>query len=555
MPAEPSRPVILILASNPTLRRSLAADLRDHCERAFDVRTLDDPATGEDELARLEASDQQLALVILDEALGSETASAVLEAADERFPGAKRALVGGAAFVDEALPTDLRVDCRLETAADRDDRLFPEIDDLLDDWLRVEQPAADPVRVIGRGSEPREHDLRDLLLRNRVSYEWLDLESSGDAASALEDVGLPDGPFPVVLLPDGRAMADPGNAELAEALGARTQPGTGVYDLVIVGAGPAGLAAAVSAASEGLETVLIEAEATGGQAGSSARIENYPGFPGGIRGANLADRMLTQATRFGADVVIPTAACGLEREDGHLAVHLVDGSTARGRAVLLAGGVSYRQLEVPGIDRLHGRGVYYGSGLAEARELHDSDAVVVGGGNSAGQAAVHLARHARAVTLLVRGEQLEEGMSEYLVEQIRDIPNLEVRTSHEVVAVRGRRRLEAVRVENADGVREELPARALYVWIGREPRTDWLPPSIRLDDEGFVLVGLDLLTDENDSESADQRRDLVASPFSTSLEGVFAVGDIRSGAVGRVAQAVGDGAACLPAIHAWLSRH
>jgi thioredoxin reductase (NADPH) len=404
--------------------------------------------------------------------------------------------------------------------------------------------ARQPVDLVGFAWGESCHRLRDLLLRNAVPYRWTDVETDPDEARArLRDVGLERGPFPVVVLPDGVALADPGVRELADALGAVTHPDDGLYDLVVVGAGPAGLAASVSAASEGLRTVMLEAEAPGGQAGSSTKIENYPGFPGGIRGAALADRMLVQARRFGAELVLANRASGIRREDELVCVGLEDEDDVRGRSVLLACGVAYRRLAVPGEERLAGRGVYYASGLAEAPELRDQQVVVVGGANAAGQAAVHLAEHACRVVLLVRGAALEEGMSQYLVDQIHARPAIEVRTGTSVERLVGRHRLEAV-IARDDRGRTRIEAAACYVHVGHEPRTGWLGDAVALDRDGLVLTGVDVPDPPDPPPLA----------FEASLPGVFAAGDVRHGSVGRVAQAVGDGAASIPSIHEWLRR-
>ncbi len=423
-----------------------------------------------------------------------------------------------------------------------DERFHRSITELLDEWWRIRGPQSAGVRIVGAERTARVYEMCDLLQRHDVPFAFHAADSEAGAA-ILDIAGVSAGVTPVVVLQDGRAFVDPSNIEIADALGARTRPGSGIYDLIVVGGGPAGLSAAVSAESEGLRTALIEPTAMGGQAGTSSMIRNYLGFPRGISGAELAARAFEQAILFGTEMIYGIAASGL-RVDGDLRiVQLADGTDVPGRAVVIATGVSYRTLGIPSLEPLNGVGLYYGAAISEAPALGGQDVFVVGGGNSAGQAAVYLAKFAFRVTMLVRSETLAQSMSDYLVNEIDRTRNIDVKYRAEVVGGSGDSRLETIDVrDRVSGAVDTVPAAALFVLIGAEPFTQWLPPDVARDDWGFVMTG-----PSEDNSSLLQ--------FESTVPGVFAVGDVRRDSMKRVASAAGEGAVCVRLVHEYLADH
>ncbi|MDF3289855.1 FAD-dependent oxidoreductase [Streptomyces silvisoli] len=404
-------------------------------------------------------------------------------------------------------------------------------------------------RIVGSGYSSDTRRLLEFAARNRLPHRWIDLEKDKGAESLLKRLGIPASDTPVVVLNSSRVLRNPGNAELARALGMRSaEPNDHVRDLLVVGAGPAGLAAAVYGASEGLRTTVLEGVATGGQAATSSRIENYLGFPAGISGAELAERAVVQATRFGAGITVPVQAVGLERREGHYVVSLDEEGPAMGRTIVLATGAHYRRLNVPHIDELEGLGVYYAATLVEARRCRADPVAVVGGGNSAGQASLFLARQVPKVHLLVRGGDLGANMSRYLVDRIERHPGIDVQLHTEVREVHGDRSVESVTVEdNRTGDRRTLPVRALFIFIGAEPCTTWLEGAVCLDSHGFVETGQDAATNTQENDWSYLGRSPMA--LETSRPGIFAVGDVRSGSIKRVASAIGEGAMAVRLIH------
>jgi len=431
------------------------------------------------------------------------------------------------------------------------ERLYPVIDDLLGDWAQARQQDSGDVRVVGHRWSEGSHEVKTFLARNYVPYRWLDVDKDEEAQriQRLAQAELDD--LPLVLVPDREVLRSPSTLELAGALGLRTRAEQPLYDLCIVGSGPAGLAAAVYGASEGLRTVVVEREAPGGQAGQSASIENYLGFPKGLSGADLTHRAVAQAARFGAEMVLARDVTGFEVRGPVRAVRLDDAGELEARALLVATGVSYRRLEAPGLEALTGRGVYYGASASEAIQCQGDEVYVVGAANSAGQAALNLARYAKRVALLVRGAALEDTMSLYLVARIRAAQNIDVRLRSEVVAARGDGHLEALTVVDRDtGAEEELLTSWLFVFIGASPRTDWLGSAVVRDEKGFVITGQDLLT-----APKAQSWTLSRAPFAleTSVPGVFAAGDVRLDSMKRVASAVGEGAMSVYLVHRYLA--
>jgi thioredoxin reductase (NADPH) len=409
-----------------------------------------------------------------------------------------------------------------------------------------------PLRLIGFQWSPKTHEIKDYLARSRVAYDWLDLERDPRAREALARAGLGTDRLPALLFADGSALSDPSDEELAEKIGLSTETEAPFYDLIVVGGGPAGLAAAVYAASEGLRTLIIERDAPGGQAGQSAAIENYLGFPDGVSGSELAQRAQAQAEKFGVEILAAHEAVRLVAEHGYRCITLQDGQELGCRAVLLAMGVAWRTLDAPGCPALVGAGIYYGAASAEATALVDRDVYMLGGGNSAGQAAMHLARYARSVTMLALEESIEERMSKYLVERIHRTPNIRVRPCCTITEAGGEKCLERVTIENVQtGERETVPADALYVFIGASPETDWLADIVARDEQGYLLTGDELTRVGEDGP----RWTLERAPYllETTVPGVFAAGDIRAGSVKRVASAIGEGSMAVQFIHQYLA--
>lgn len=555
-PADAS-PILLVVGPDEERRRALARDLEDR----YGADTVLMAATADDALTLLVSAQPPVALVLVESRLDGRTGPDLLAEVRRRFPAVARVLMA-ASYVEspaEYDETDLLTSA-LETGDAQavvtrpwrpaEQRLYPHLDDILADWRAAVAARPSTLVLISEPSSARGNEMRELLTRNGLPYDWHPPDSA-EGQEILRARGLADpGMRPVMLLHNGAVLVDPTVREAATALGALQAPDRDVHDLVIVGSGPAGLAAAVYGASEGLSTLILESVAIGGQAGTSSRIENYLGFPAGISGTALMNRAGMQAGRLGARALIPQRASRLEREgSGVIAVHTEDGDVVRGRAVVLALGVEYRRLGVGSVERLVGAGVHYGSPTVELPGVRDGRVYIVGGGNSAGQAAVRMAETASSVTLLVRGESLSGSMSRYLIDQVAAIPTISVLTGVEVVGASGADRLEGLRVKDSFGDVSGVPADALFVMIGAEPRTSWLPDDVRRDARGYVLTGPDLGTGPDGA--ADGAR--VRLPLETSMPGVFAVGDVRHRSLKRVAAAVGDGATVVSSVHAYLS--
>ncbi|MCL4293943.1 MAG: FAD-dependent oxidoreductase [Acidimicrobiia bacterium] len=549
-----AKPTILTVDDDPAVSQAIARDLRHRYGAEYQVVRTSSGPEALDAIDRLAVRERAVAMVVSDQRMPAMTGVDLLARAQAREVDAKLVLLTAYADTDVAIRAinDIGLDYYLLKPWDPpEERLYPVVDELLADW-RAEHPGDldGGVRVVGDRWSDRAYEVKTFLARNHVPYRWLDVESDAEAGRLRDAVGASDSDLPLVLLPDRDPLQNPSTRELAGALGLRTTAEQPLYDLCIVGGGPAGLAAAVYGASEGLATVVVESEAPGGQAGQSAAIENYLGFPRGLSGADLAQRAVAQARRFGAEMVLARQACRFETRGPVRAVGFDDGGAIEARAVLVATGVSYRLLAAAGAQGLSGRGVYYGATAGDAPACRGEDVYVVGAANSAGQAALHLARFAERVVLLVRGDSLERSMSAYLAERVRAAGNVEIRLRTEVVAARGDGHLESLTLaDRATGKEAEVAANRMFVFIGAEPRTDWLGPGVARDERGFVITGSDL------SRTGDLCWPLPRPPLAleTSVPGVFAAGDVRLDSMKRVASAVGEGAMAVHMVHRYLA--
>jgi thioredoxin reductase (NADPH) len=548
-PSPPQRrPAIVAVDDEPAVLAAVARDLRRGFGERFRILRA---ASGDDALEivrELRARGEQIAMLIADQRMPGMPGTQFLVEARKIAPDAKRVLLTAYADTEAAIAAinEVALDYYLLKPWDPpEEQLFPVVEDLLTTWEAGAALEAGGVRVVGHRFSKESHDLRDFLVRNRVPARWLDVERDGEARELLQVAGVDAERLPVVLLEDGAVLERPTVLELAERLGVAVAPAQDHYDLVVVGGGPAGLAAAVYGASEGLKTIMVEREAPGGQAGQSSRIENYLGFPAGLSGSDLARRATDQARRLGAELLSVQEAVGLRVEGSARLVELSGGELLSASCVLVASGVSYRQLDTPGFAELTGAGVYYGAAMTEARACADQRIVVIGGANSAGQAAVYFSGYAASVTMLVRGSSLEASMSHYLIEQIAALDNVEVRTGTSATAAEQQDgRLRRVRVAGPDG-EQTLDADACFVFIGASPRTDWLDGVIARDERGFILAGRDAQADGWPLE----REPYV---LETTVPGVFVAGDVRARSIKRVASAVGEGSMAVSLIHEYL---
>lgn len=551
-----AKPVLFSVDDDPAVLSAIARDLRRQYGDRYRVMRADSGSAALGALHQLKGRNEPVALFLVDQRMPQMSGVEFLEQAVVLYPGAKRALLTAYADTDAAIRAinDVAIHYYLLKPWDPpEEALYPILDDLLDDWQAAYRPPFSGIRIVGHRWSPETHQLKDFLARNQVPYQYLDIELEREAGQLLKQFNMTHAALPLVLFSDGETMAAPNVTAVAEKVGLKTRAQQPFYDLVIVGGGPAGLAAAVYGASEGLNTVLIEREAPGGQAGTSSRIENYLGFPSGLSGADLARRATVQAKRFGVEILAPQEATGVRIEGPYRIVTLSDGSEIACHAVIVAVGLAYRKLKVSGIESLTGAGVYYGAALTEAISCRDDGVIIVGAGNSAGQAALYLADFAAKITMAVRGDSLAAKMSQYLVERIENHPKIEVRVHTEVVAVDGGDHLETVTIENNQtGVRETHSAAGLFIFIGAAPRTGWLNGVVRQDERGFVLAGPQLM--ENGKPLQDWP--LVRDPYllESSVPGIFVVGDVRSGSIKRVASAVGEGSIAVRFVHQHLSK-
>ncbi|HEV3332011.1 MAG TPA: FAD-dependent oxidoreductase [Bryobacteraceae bacterium] len=549
------RPVLLAVDDDPDVLRAVERDLRKQYSDRYRVMSSDSGPGALDILTRLAQRSEPVALLLADHRMPRMNGIEFLTEAIRKFPDVRRVLLTAYADTEAAIGAInvVKLDHYLLKPWDPPDRnLYPVLDDLLDQWSESYRPPFEGIRVIGTRWSSRCYELREFLARNHIPYQWLDAECA-EAKTVLAGSANGHTVLPVVLLPEGTPLPDPSLAELADRLGLRTHSQSDFFDLVIVGGGPAGLAAAVYGASEGLKTVIVEQEAPGGQAGLSSRIENYLGFPSGLSGADLARRAVAQARRFGAEILAPQQVTKVRADGPYRIVTLADGSELSCHTMVIATGVQWRKLDIPGMERLQGAGAYYGAGSTEALSCRDEDVYVVGGANSAGQAAMNFARYAKNVVMLVRGETLGASMSQYLIDDIAQTPNIRVECGSQLVAVHGESKLEAISIAcGHSGTVDKVPASSVFVFIGAEPRTDWLDGFVQRDARGFVLTGPDVMAEGKRPAGWTLDRD----PFllETSVPGVFAVGDVRHGSVKRVASGVGEGSIAIQFVHHYLAK-
>jgi thioredoxin reductase (NADPH) len=554
-----AKPILLTVDDDPDVLRAIERDLRTQYGAEYRVISSDSPLGALDLLKGLKVRNDGVALLLADQRMPHMDGVGFLQAARQMFPDAKRALLTAYADTNAAISAinQANIDYFFMKPWDPPtEHLYPQLDDLLDDWQASYRPAFQGIRVLGTRWSPRSYELRDFLARSHVPYQWIDVELSAydpETKVLLEALGPDATELPVVLFPDGAKLLNSAPAEVAQKVGLRTRAETSFYDLAIVGGGPAGLAAAVYGASEGLHTVIVEREAPGGQAGMSSRIENYLGFPSGLSGGDLARRAVVQARRFGVEILAPQTVVNMRTEGSYRIIKLADDSEISCHALMIATGVQWRRLEAPGIDRLQGAGVYYGGGTTEALSCKGEMVYVVGGANSAGQAAMNFSKYAERVVILVRGESLSSTMSQYLIDQIKETPNIQLWTHAGVAEVHGDTHLEEVSVLCSDTNKvERVPASSMFIFIGALPRTDWLGDAIERDDRGFILTGSDLMQ----GGARPKKWTLDRDPFllETNVPGVFAVGDVRHGSVKRVASGVGEGSVAVQFIHQYLSK-
>jgi thioredoxin reductase (NADPH) len=554
-----AKPILLSVDDDSDVLRAIERDLRSQYGAEYRVIGSDSPEGALDLLKQLKVRNDSVALLLADQRMPRMEGVEFLQEAMAIFPTAKRALLTAYADTSAAISAINQASINyffLKPWDPPGEHLYPQLDDLLDDWQASFHPSFQGIRLLGTRWSPQSYELRDFLARNHVPYQWIDVELSAndpETKRLLESLGPEAANLPVVLFPDGTKLLEGVPADVAKKVGLRTRAQTDFYDFAIIGGGPAGLAAAVYGASEGLHTVMVEQEAPGGQAGMSSRIENYLGFPNGLSGGDLARRAVVQAQRFGVEILSPQEAVEVRLEGPYRIVKLADGSEISCHALMISTGVQWRRLDAPGIDRLQGAGVYYGGGSTEALSCKGEVVYVVGGANSAGQAAMNFAKYAERVVILLRGESVSSTMSRYLVDQVQQTPNIQLWAHASVAEVHGDTHLEEISVLCSDTAKvERVPATAMFIFIGALPATDWLAHLLERDERGFLLTGPDLMRDGAHPAGWTLERD----PFllETNVPGIFAVGDVRHGSIKRVASGVGEGAVAVQFVHQYLSK-
>jgi len=554
-----ARPVLLIVDDDPEVLRAIERDLRRKYANNFRVLRAESGTAGLDIVRELKVRNNLVALFLIDQRMPGMSGVEFLAQAIQHYPDAKRVLLTAYADTDAAIAAINEAGINhylLKPWHPPEENLYPILDELLEDWQSSFPSQFEGIRVLGNRWSPASHNIKDFLARNHVPYQWLDVETAAADKEVREIVALladeETRNLPLVIFPDGLRLQQPTIAELAEHAGLKTRATQTFYDLAIVGGGPAGLAAAVYGASEGLRTVMVEREAPGGQAGMSSRIENYLGFPSGLTGADLARRAVVQARRFGVEI-LSAEATEVRLDGSYRVLKLADGAELSCHALLVATGVQWRKLDAPGVDRLTGAGIYYGAAMTEAMSTRDEDVYVVGGANSAGQAAMYFSRYARRVVMLVRGSSLGASMSKYLIDQLQATPNIQIEFNSSVVEAHGDNHLEAISV-NCSVTNEvnRVSANSLFIMIGAAPNTDWLANIVERDERGFILSGPLLLRDGKRPKGWTLDRD--PALLETNVPGIFVVGDVRHGSVKRVASGVGEGSVAISFVHQYLSK-
>ena len=549
------RPIIFAVDDDPQVLRALSRDLRQQYRKEYRIMSTDNARELIDTLPELKKNGEEVALFVSDQRMPEMLGVEMLAAARKVFPKARKVLLTAYSDIDAAIKAinDVQLDHYLNKPWDPpEEKLYPIVDDLLDAWQLHHIPEFQGIRVIGYQYNPRSHEIKDFLAGNLIAYEWMDVEKSEKARELLTLHQVSERDLPAVIFEDQDIAAPASIEEIATKIGMKVEAAHQLYDVVIVGAGPAGLAAAVYGGSEGLRTLLVEKRAPGGQAGTSSRIENYLGFPNGLSGSDLTRRAISQAKRLGTEFLSPVEVKGISLKGNYKILELSDGSEIKTRSILITTGVNYRKLEAQGVHDFTGAGVYYGAATTEANACEDKDIYIVGGGNSAGQAAMYLSNFACKVYILIRKPDLSSSMSQYLIDQIGQTENIEVMGHTQVIEAIGKDRLEQLVLENRQsGVKKTVDAAALFVFIGNRPFTEWIELDIIKNQKGFIETGRDLMA----HESFKKLWKLEREPYllETSVPGILAAGDVRAGAMNRVASAVGEGAMAIKMVHEYLA--
>lgn len=548
------QPYIILVDDDQQVLGSILRDVRSKYRNEYRVVATDSASEALDLIRQLKLKSETVALIISDQRMPEMEGIAFLEQAKAIFENARQVLLTAYSDIDAAISAinDLKLDYYLlKPWNPPEEKLYPVINDLLDDWHRQYKPDHEGIRVIGFQWSPKSHHLKEFLTGNLVPYLWLDAEQNEDAKKYLLSTQTSPADLPLVVMKEGSFLSDPTLSELASGIGLQHKPAEKVYDLLIIGAGPAGLAASVYGSCEGLKTLLIEKNNPGGQAGSSARIENYLGFPSGLSGAELTRRGIAQTKRFGTEILTPQEVKKITTHEGYKLVEMNGGSVIHSKTILIATGVAYRKLEIEGIEKFTGAGVYYGSASVEAHACRDADIYMVGGGNSACQAALYISNFARSVNMLIRSDKLKQVAANYLVENVSKVPNIHVLANTEVISVMGDKTLEQITLKNAKtGEEKTVPAKALFIYIGAQPGTAWLSDLLLMDEKGFIKTGTELMKEKNFHTFWKMDRE----PYlpETSLPGVFAAGDVRAGALTGISSAVGEGSMAIRFVRKYL---
>jgi thioredoxin reductase (NADPH) len=554
-----AKPAIITVDDDPEVLRAVERDLRRKYAADYRILRADSGSAALEIVRELQIRNASVALFLVDQRMPQMSGVEFLEQAIKLFPEAKRVLLTAYADTDAAIAAINEAGINhylLKPWDPPEENLYPVLDDLLDDWRADYRPPFEGIRVLGNRWSPASHTVKDLLARNHIPYRWLDIETAAtdpEVGKLIESLETDEKTnLPLLIFPDGARLANPAPVDVAEKVGLKTRAAEKFYDLVIVGGGPSGLAAAVYGASEGLRTIMIEREAPGGQAGMSSKIENYLGFPAGLSGGDLTRRAVAQARRFGVEILAAEAE-NILVDGAYRTIRLTNKSEISCHALLLATGVQWRKLGAPGIEDLTGAGIYYGAAMTEALSCADEDVYIVGGANSAGQAAMYFSRHARRVVMLVRGPSLAASMSQYLIDQIKQTENIQVEYNSFIAEAHGDDHLEAISIHCTEsGETNTYPANSLFILIGAMPHTDWLDGLIERDERGFILTGSDLIRDGKPPQSWNLSRE--PGLLETNVPGIFAVGDVRKGSVKRVASGVGEGSVAISFVHQYLSK-